>query len=41
VWWGVFAPGKTPRPLVDRLNAEIRAVTAQPDMQELFSRLHV
>jgi tripartite-type tricarboxylate transporter receptor subunit TctC len=37
VWWGVFAPGKTPRPLVDRLNAEIRAVTAQPDMQELFA----
>jgi len=37
VWWGVFAPAKMPRPIIDRLNAEIRAVTAQPDMQELFA----
>jgi tripartite-type tricarboxylate transporter receptor subunit TctC len=25
-WWGVFAPKGTPKPLVDRLNAEIAAV---------------
>ncbi len=37
-WWGVFAPAKTPKPLVDRLNKEIRAVADTPDMRELFAR---
>ena len=37
-WWGVFAPAKTPKPLVDRLNREIRAVADTPDMRELFAR---
>jgi len=36
-WWGVFAPGGTPKPVVDRLNAEIRFITAQPDMVKLLS----
>lgn len=37
-WWGVFAPAKTPQPVVDRLNQEIRAVAETPAMKELFSR---
>ncbi|WP_295857543.1 tripartite tricarboxylate transporter substrate binding protein [uncultured Xylophilus sp.] len=37
-WWGIFAPAKTPRPLVDRLNAEIRAIADTPEMRELFAR---
>lgn len=37
-WWGVFAPAKTPKPLVDRLNREIRAVADTPDMRQLFAR---
>ncbi|WP_342050338.1 MULTISPECIES: tripartite tricarboxylate transporter substrate-binding protein [unclassified Cupriavidus] len=37
-WWGVFAPAKTPQPIVDRLNQEIRAVAETPAMKELFSR---
>lgn len=38
VWWGVFAPGKTSPAVINRLNAEIRAVSATPEMQELFAR---
>ncbi len=37
-WWGIFAPAKTPRAVVDRLNAEIRAIADTPEMRELFSR---
>jgi tripartite-type tricarboxylate transporter receptor subunit TctC len=37
-WWGVFAPAKTPRAVVDRLNEDIRAVAQSPSMRELFSR---
>jgi len=37
-WWGVYAPPKTPRPLVDKLNAEIRKIADSPEMRELFER---
>ena len=37
-WWGVFAPGGTPKPVVDRLNAVIRTITEQPDMRKLFAQ---
>jgi tripartite-type tricarboxylate transporter receptor subunit TctC len=37
-WWGVFAPAKTPKPVIDRLNREIRAVADTPEMRELFAR---
>ena len=30
-WVGVFAPAGTPRPIIDRLNAEIRKVLERPD----------
>jgi tripartite-type tricarboxylate transporter receptor subunit TctC len=29
-WFGAFAPAGTPRPIVDRLNAEIRKAMADP-----------
>jgi tripartite-type tricarboxylate transporter receptor subunit TctC len=38
IWWGVFAPARTPAPLLARLNAEIRAVTAESEMQALFAK---
>jgi tripartite-type tricarboxylate transporter receptor subunit TctC len=38
IWWGVFAPANTPKALVERLNAEIRNVTAEPEMQKLFAQ---
>ena len=37
-WWGVFAPAGTPRPAVNRLNAEIRAIVASTDMREVFEK---
>lgn len=37
-WWGVFAPGATPKPVVDRLNAAIRSITEQPDMIKLLAQ---
>lgn len=38
IWWGVFAPAATPQPLLDRLNAEFRAVVASPEMRDTFER---
>jgi tripartite-type tricarboxylate transporter receptor subunit TctC len=32
-WFGVVAPKATPRPIVDRLNREIRAALADPDIK--------
>src|SRR6185436_17647797 len=32
-WWGVFAPGKTPRPIVGRLNGEIQKILASEDVK--------
>ena len=37
-WWGVFAPGGTPKPIVERLNSTIRAITEQPDMRKIFAQ---
>ncbi len=36
-WYGVLAPAGTPRPIIDRLNAEIRRVMSAPDLQERFA----
>ncbi|CAN7540994.1 tripartite tricarboxylate transporter substrate binding protein [Variovorax sp. LjRoot84] len=36
-WFGVFAPAGLPKPVLDRLNAEITAALRMPDMQK---RLH-
>lgn len=37
VWWGLMAPAGTPKPIVDRLNAETNAALASPELQQ---RLH-
>lgn len=31
VWWGVFAPAKTPKPVVDQLSAEIVKIINSPE----------
>ncbi len=33
-WYAFFAPAKTPRLVVERLNAEVRALLAEPDVVE-------
>lgn len=38
LWWGVLAPAGMPQPMVDRLNVEIRAIIATPDMQKRFAQ---
>jgi tripartite-type tricarboxylate transporter receptor subunit TctC len=38
VWWGIYAPAGTPVAYVDKLNAAIRKVSAEPEMRELFAR---
>jgi tripartite-type tricarboxylate transporter receptor subunit TctC len=35
-WYGMLAPGKTPRPVVSRLNTELRAVLAEPETRAQF-----
>jgi tripartite-type tricarboxylate transporter receptor subunit TctC len=37
IWWGVFAPAGVPKPVVDRLNAEIRSIVDTPEMRERFA----
>ena len=33
-WWGFLAPAKTPRAIVDKINAEIQKALASPDVRE-------
>ena len=33
-WFGIVAPAATPRPILDRLTAELRRIVAQPDVRE-------
>jgi tripartite-type tricarboxylate transporter receptor subunit TctC len=35
-FFGIFAPAGTPKPIVDKLNAAIRAVESKPDFQQKF-----
>lgn len=40
-WWGVAAPKGTPRPIVDRINAELGRIVKAPDVLERFDSLGV
>jgi len=33
VWFGIFAPGRTPKPVIDLLNAEIVKILAKPEVR--------
>src|SRR5262245_47367292 len=35
-WFGLFAPSGTPRPIVDKVNAEVRRIFADPEFQKNF-----
>jgi len=41
VWVGVFAPGGTPKPIVDRLNAALNKVITVPEVQAKLDRIGV
>jgi tripartite-type tricarboxylate transporter receptor subunit TctC len=38
IWLGVMAPAGTPRPVIDKLNAEINKVIERPDVKEAWGR---
>jgi tripartite-type tricarboxylate transporter receptor subunit TctC len=38
IWLGVMAPAGTPKPVVDKLNAEIAKVIARPDVKEAWAK---
>lgn len=35
-WWGVYAPTGVPRPMIDRMNAEIKKAVQAPDVTQKF-----
>jgi len=37
-WFGIMAPAGTPKPIVDRLNAELRAIVAKPEVQAYWEK---
>ena len=34
LWYGLLAPARTPRPIIDRLNQEIAMALTQPELRE-------
>jgi tripartite-type tricarboxylate transporter receptor subunit TctC len=38
-WYGIFAPAKIPRPVLQKLNAEINRIIKLPDVNERFLQL--
>lgn len=36
-WFGIFAPAKTPKEIVDKLNAEVRKALEDPEVQKRFA----
>ena len=37
IWLGMMAPAGTPRPIVDRLNAEITKIVNRPDVKKIWA----
>lgn len=40
-WWGVFAPRKTPKAIVDRLSTEIQKIVKSPEFSARMERLGI
>jgi tripartite-type tricarboxylate transporter receptor subunit TctC len=38
IWLGLMAPAGTPKPIVDRLNAEVRKATGTPETREAWAK---
>jgi tripartite-type tricarboxylate transporter receptor subunit TctC len=41
VWYGLFAPANTPRPIVDLLNSKMNTVLTNPKVTESFARFGI
>lgn len=41
VWFGLMAPTSTPKPIIDRLNSEMQAVLAMPDVRKKLAEAGV
>ncbi len=37
-WWGLYAPGGTPAPIVAALNRLVREITREPEIEQLLAR---
>jgi len=40
-WYGLLAPAGTPRPIVDKLNAELRRIMAQPNLGDRLTAIEL
>ncbi len=40
-WYALFAPPKTPKPIIDRLNAELASALASPELKKSFETLNI
>jgi tripartite-type tricarboxylate transporter receptor subunit TctC len=40
-WLGIFAPAKTPQPIIDKLNDALLKVVARPDVQEKLKNVAI
>jgi tripartite-type tricarboxylate transporter receptor subunit TctC len=40
-WWGVFAPKKTPKPIVDKLSSEIQKIVKSPEFNAKMASLGI
>jgi tripartite-type tricarboxylate transporter receptor subunit TctC len=38
IWLGIMAPAKTPKPIVDKLNAEIQKMVNSPEVKEAWAK---
>ena len=38
IWLGIMAPAKTPKPIIDKLNAEIRKAMARPEVKDAWAK---
>jgi len=38
-WFGMGAPAKTPKPVIDKLNKEINAILAEPEIKKRLAEL--
>ncbi|MGL4260385.1 MAG: tripartite tricarboxylate transporter substrate binding protein, partial [Afipia sp.] len=38
-WFGMGAPAKTPKPIIDKLNKEINAILAEPEMKKKIAEM--